>query len=150
MADPSLACAEWQEDLAGWLVAQLDPEAEVALVEHLAGCRACQAEAESLLAVAAVSLGADPGGEPWHARRDASPPPDLADRIVARVAAERRGRCRDPAHRHGADRAGDGGGELVRAHADGHAGEALAALGRRGRRLPGARLARHGLADRRH
>ena len=92
MADRSLACHDWQEHLAGWLMAQLDPDAEAALREHLAGCPTCQAEADSLLAVAAVSLGADPGGEPWQARRDASPPSDLADRIVARVAAERRGR----------------------------------------------------------
>jgi hypothetical protein len=92
MADRSLACTEWQGHLAGWLMAQLDPEAEAALLGHLAGCPTCQAEADSLLAVAAMSLGADPGGEPWQARRDASPPPDLADRIVARVATERRGR----------------------------------------------------------
>jgi anti-sigma-K factor RskA len=40
--------------------------------------------------VAAVALGADPGVEPWLVVGDDAPPPDLAERIVARVAAERR------------------------------------------------------------
>jgi hypothetical protein len=84
------ACAAWQEHLAGWLVAQLEPADEVALLEHLDACSACRAEADSLLVVAAVSLGADPAAEPWRPAVDESPPPDLADRIVAQVAGERR------------------------------------------------------------
>src|SRR5687768_8145091 len=90
MPEPTEACAEWQEHLAGWLVAQLPPEEEAALGDHLATCPACRAEADSLLAVAAVSLGADPGAVPWRPTVDEPPPPDLADRIVARVARERR------------------------------------------------------------
>jgi hypothetical protein len=90
MRDGGPACAAWQEHLAGWLVAQLAPADEAALLEHLHGCPACRAEADSLLAVAAVSLGADPGGEPWRPTIDEPPPPDLADRIVAQVARERR------------------------------------------------------------
>jgi hypothetical protein len=90
MPEHRLACATWREDLAGWLVAQVGPEDEAALADHLAGCEPCSAEAESLLAVAAVSLGADPGGEPWRLMSDDPPPADLADRIVARVAIERR------------------------------------------------------------
>jgi len=86
------ACAEWQEHLAGWLVAQLPPADEAALLEHLEGCAACRTEADSLVAVAAVSLGADPGAEPWRPTVDEPPPPDLADRIVAQVASERRAR----------------------------------------------------------
>jgi hypothetical protein len=92
MPEPPPACRAWREHLAGWVVAQLGPDDETALVTHLDGCRACRTEAESLLAVAAVSLGADPGGEPWEPARDSPPPADLADRIVARVAAERRSR----------------------------------------------------------
>lgn len=90
MAEAVPACAAWQEHLAGWLVAQLAPADEAALVEHLEACPACRAEADSLLAVAAVSLGADPGAEPWRPTVDEPPPPDLADRIVAQVARERR------------------------------------------------------------
>jgi hypothetical protein len=90
MPDGAAACTAWQEHLAGWLVAQLAPAEEAALLEHLDACAACRAEADSLLAVAAVSLGADPGGEPWRPAVDEPPPPDLADRIVAQVARERR------------------------------------------------------------
>lgn len=89
MREPPAACAAWQQRLAEWLVAQVGPEDEAALAHHLAGCEGCAAEADSLLTVAAVSLGADPGGEPWRLVRDDPPPTDLADRIVARVAIER-------------------------------------------------------------
>jgi len=88
MAEHQLACDQWQATLAGWLVAQLDPEEEAALTAHLEGCRACRAEADSLLDVAAITLGTDPGApavlEP--------PPADLGERILARVARERRAR----------------------------------------------------------
>ncbi len=94
MPEPPPACAVWQEHLAGWLVAQLGPEDEAALAAHLERCGRCRVEAESLLAVAAVSLGADPGCEPWRPLRDDPPPRDLADRIVARIATERRTRWR--------------------------------------------------------
>ena len=88
MPEHALACEAWQPALAGWLVAQLSPEEEAALGAHLATCSACRAEADSLLHVSAVSLGADPG-----ARTAVEPPPaDLGDRIVARVARERRAR----------------------------------------------------------
>lgn len=56
MAERPAACPEWQEDLAGWLVAQISPEREAALTAHLEGCAACRAEASSLLAVAAATL----------------------------------------------------------------------------------------------
>jgi hypothetical protein len=71
------------------VTAQLAPDEEAALAAHLSICGPCRAEATSLLSVAATSLGSDPGAEPWAAGDDA-PPPDLADRIVARVARERR------------------------------------------------------------
>ena len=87
MAERPLACEEWRPALAGWLVAQLPPHEEAALLEHLAACGRCRAEADSLLHVAALTLGADAGASA------AEPPPaDLGDRIVARVARERRTR----------------------------------------------------------
>ncbi len=61
MAEPPARLRpEWQEDLAGWLVAQLPPDDEAALAAHLDGVPTCRAEADSLLAVAAVRLAADP------------------------------------------------------------------------------------------
>jgi hypothetical protein len=89
MVERPLACEAWQPALAGWVVAQLDPSDEAALLQHLEGCATCRAEAESLLDVAAVSLGADlsPSGQ-----AGASPPPDLGARILVRVARERRAR----------------------------------------------------------
>lgn len=89
MAERPAACPEWQEDLAGWVTAQLAPEREARLAGHLAACDTCRMEAESLLAVAAVSLATDPD-EPGAG--DERPPADLGERIVASVAAERRRR----------------------------------------------------------
>jgi hypothetical protein len=90
MPEPMPACPEWQEPLAAWLVAQLEPAEEGALTAHLATCAACRAEADSLLGVAALTLGADPGVVPWRPLDDEPPPVDLGDRILARVARERR------------------------------------------------------------
>ncbi len=89
MAEHPLACESWQGALAGWVVAQLDPHEEVALLEHLSGCATCQQEATSLLDVAAVALGADLGPV---AADEVAPPVDLGDRVLARVARERRAR----------------------------------------------------------
>jgi hypothetical protein len=90
MPEPIPACEAWHQHLAGWVVAQLTPADEAALVAHLKGCEACRVEADGLLAVAAVALGADPGAVPWRPAVDEEPPPDLGDRIVERVASERR------------------------------------------------------------
>ena len=100
MAERPEACADRREDLAGWLMAQLDPEREADLLAHLSTCPACREEATSLLAVSAVALAADPDDpmvddlvsavdDPLGG--DLRPSPDLADRIAASVAAERRG-----------------------------------------------------------
>ena len=85
MVERREACPEWREDLAAWAVAQGSPEREALLVEHLAGCAACRAEADSLLAVAAVVLAvdADPAvGTPattsaGASRESEKPPADL-------------------------------------------------------------------------
>jgi hypothetical protein len=86
------ACPEWQDDLSGLLVAQLAPDREALLREHLAVCERCRAEAESLQGVAAVSLAmpVPPLGSPT-VPADA-PPPDLGERVLAAVGAERRAR----------------------------------------------------------
>lgn len=101
MADRSpelpMACPDWQDDLAGWLVAQLPPGREALLLEHLASCDRCRAESESLQAVAAVALAMP--SPPLVAEPEAlevldGPPPDLGDRVLAAVGAERRARRR--------------------------------------------------------
>ena len=98
MAERREACPEWRDDLGAWVVAQILPEREAALVAHLEGCAACRAEGASLHAVAAVVLAvdADPGvGIPPARSAPAEgfvPPTDLRDRISGRIASERRGR----------------------------------------------------------
>lgn len=100
MAEHPMACPEWQEDLAGWLVAQLPPEREARLVEHLAACGACRHEAESLLAVSAVMLAGAPPDAPLDAPPDAAATPpagrarpaDLVDRAADVIQRERRTR----------------------------------------------------------
>ena len=88
MAERPLACEAWRPALAGWLVAQLPPDEEAALLGHLDACATCRAEADSLLHVTALTLGADAGTSP----ASEAPSIGLGDRIVARVARERRAR----------------------------------------------------------
>ncbi len=85
------ACSEWQEDLAAWVVAQIEPSREARFEDHLASCAACQAEAGSLLAVSALLLSGGPDPEGAGAG-GADPPPDLGPRILARISRERRAR----------------------------------------------------------
>lgn len=93
MAEHPMACPEWQEDLASWLVAQIEPERERLLLEHLAACAVCQAEADSLLAVAAMSLAADVGADiEGLAAELTTPPVELGARIAATISSERRRR----------------------------------------------------------
>lgn len=92
MADAA-ACPEWQEDLAGWLVAQLAPDREARLAAHLEGCRRCREEADALLAVAAVSLAAEGVVPAALGPDDGEPPADLGDRIAASVRRQRRHRA---------------------------------------------------------
>jgi hypothetical protein len=88
MAEHPEACAEWRDDVAAWVVAQIEPGREAALSAHLASCHGCRTEAESLLGVAAIALVADPD---HPVTDDPAPPVDLGDRIASRIAAERRG-----------------------------------------------------------
>jgi hypothetical protein len=91
MAERPTACEAWQPDLAGWLVAQLAPDREALLTDHLASCADCRAEAESLLTVSAVTLGTAQSVEVGDAH---VAPADLGDRISSAVATERRARRR--------------------------------------------------------
>lgn len=90
MADRLLACPEWQAAIAGWLVAQLGPAEEAALDAHLHACDACRAEAQSLLEVAAVSLGAASSAAPVLPEDE--PAADLGPRVVRSIRRERRRR----------------------------------------------------------
>jgi anti-sigma factor RsiW len=98
MAERPEACSAWQEDLAGWLTADLAPDRETLLDAHLAGCATCRGEAESLLDVVALSLGAElapvPRTEPGEPQAVVGPPPELAERVASAVASERRARRR--------------------------------------------------------
>ena len=98
MAERPEACGAWQEDLAGWLTSDLSPDREAALDAHVSGCSTCRAEADSLLDVVAVSLGAElapaPSAAPGQRAAPIGPPPELAERVAAAVASERRSRRR--------------------------------------------------------
>jgi hypothetical protein len=91
MVEHHTACAAWQDDLAGWLVAQIAPDREALLLDHLATCAACRIEADSLLAVTAVSLATDPDS---LSEGEEEPPAELGDRVLASIGAERRARRR--------------------------------------------------------
>ena len=81
MAERPLACEAWRPALAGWLVAQLPPDEEAALLAHLDACADLpgggrQPPRTSPPSRWAPTPGASAAAEP--------PPADLGDRIVAR------------------------------------------------------------------
>jgi putative zinc finger protein len=84
-------CREWRESLGALALGQM-PEAErPALEAHLEGCPECRAELSSLVGVAQLL----PLADPEHFDMAPTPPPALADRVVATIRAEsRRGRRR--------------------------------------------------------
>jgi Putative zinc-finger len=76
----------WRESLGAHALGQLPEEERAALEAHLDGCADCRAELESLAGIARLlpladveSIGAPP-----------LPPASLADRVAARIRAERR------------------------------------------------------------
>ncbi|MGE5283153.1 MAG: anti-sigma factor family protein [Chloroflexota bacterium] len=91
-------CREWRESLGAYALGQL-PEGERAGLEaHLEGCPDCRGELESLAGVARVM----PLADPEHLESAPSPPPALADRVLAAVEAEQRageGHTRKRRHR---------------------------------------------------
>jgi anti-sigma factor RsiW len=77
---------EWRERLGAYTLAQLPEEEAAAVRAHLDGCPDCRAEAISLAPVARrLSL-----ASPELVASAPEPPRDLGDRVVARVARERR------------------------------------------------------------
>ena len=80
------ACRRWRETLGAYLLGHLSPEERVGLEAHVDGCRDCRAELEELRPVAVSLADADPG----HLGKAPAPPPDLADRVFARVRDRRR------------------------------------------------------------
>jgi Putative zinc-finger/Anti-sigma-K factor rskA len=79
-------CREWRERIGALLLGQLSEEERFATEAHLDGCPACRAEADALAPVASLLERADPA---WLAPAP-GPPPRLGERIVSRIAAERR------------------------------------------------------------
>jgi hypothetical protein len=80
-------CREWRERLGAFVLGQLPEDEHAATSAHIEGCAACRAEAESLAPLAELLPKADParlGTAP-------APPPDLAERVSARIAREGRG-----------------------------------------------------------
>ena len=79
-------CREWRERIGALALGQL-PEAERFATEaHLDGCPGCRAEAEALAPLASLLSRADPD----RLAQAPAPPPRLGERIVDRIAAERR------------------------------------------------------------
>jgi len=78
-------CRTWRESLGAYVLGHLGEEERAGLKAHLEGCSDCRAEAESLSLVSRLLPHADPqrfGPAPV-------PPAALADRVAARIDAER-------------------------------------------------------------
>ena len=85
-------CREWRERIGALVLGQL-PEAERFATEaHLDGCPGCRAEADALAPLASLLGRADPD----RLAQAPAPPPRLGERIVDRIAAERRAERRRP------------------------------------------------------
>jgi Putative zinc-finger len=79
-------CRDWRERIGALLLGQLPEEERFATEAHLDGCPACRADAEALAPVASLLGRADPD----RLLPAPAPPPRLGQRIVSRIAAERR------------------------------------------------------------
>ncbi len=79
-------CREWRESLGALALGRLPEEERAALEAHLEGCPECRAELDALGAVARLL----PMAEPERFDTAPSPPPSLADQVVATIRAERR------------------------------------------------------------
>ena len=79
-------CRQWRERIGALVLGQLPEEERFATEAHLDGCPACRAEAEALVPMASLLGRADP-----DRLAPAPPPPEgLGERILRRIAAERR------------------------------------------------------------
>jgi len=83
-------CRVWRESLGAYALGQLADGERAGLESHLEGCPDCRAELAELEPVARVM----PLADPERIGAASAPPPDLGDRIAARIAGERRGRRR--------------------------------------------------------
>jgi len=79
-------CRVWRERIGALVLGQLGPEELTATEAHLEGCPDCRAEADALAPMASVLRRADPE----RLAPTPLPPPELANRITRRIAAERR------------------------------------------------------------
>jgi Putative zinc-finger len=79
-------CREWRESLGAFALDRLPEEERAALEAHLEGCPECRAELDSLAGVVRLL----PLAEPERFDTAPTPPPSLADQIVATIRAERR------------------------------------------------------------
>jgi Putative zinc-finger/Anti-sigma-K factor rskA len=79
-------CREWRERIGALVLGQLPEDQRLATEAHLDGCPGCRAEAEDLAPVASLLRRADPD----RLAPTPAPPPRLGERIVRRIAAERR------------------------------------------------------------
>jgi hypothetical protein len=79
-------CREWRERLGAYVLGHLTEDERAATSAHIEGCAACRAEAESLAPLAELLPIADPA----QLTTVPAPPAELADRIAARIARERR------------------------------------------------------------
>jgi putative zinc finger protein len=79
-------CREWRERIGALVLGQLPEDERLATEAHLDGCPGCRAEAEDLAPVGSLLERADPD----RLAPAPAPPPGLRERIVRRIAAERR------------------------------------------------------------
>lgn len=79
-------CRKWRESLGAHALGRLAEEERAALEAHLEGCAGCRAELELLTGVARLM----PLADPERFAEAPTPPPGLADRVAATIAAERR------------------------------------------------------------
>ena len=77
-------CRQWRERIGALVLGQLSEDERFATEAHLDGCPACRADAEALAPVASLLGRTDPD------RLAPAPPPRLGERIVGRIAVERR------------------------------------------------------------
>ena len=75
-------CRPWRESLGALALGHLDDEERAAVERHISGCAECRSELEQLRAVAALLPGADPERVTV---RTIEPPPQLEERVLARI-----------------------------------------------------------------
>jgi anti-sigma-K factor RskA len=80
------SCREWREALGAYALGHIDAEERAKIEAHMEGCPGCRAEAKSLAAVSSLL----PHADPKHFGPAPVPPPELGQRIEAKIGAEQR------------------------------------------------------------